>query len=163
MISSIKYYYTRFGINGLISAIKTKLDGVDRLIQVSRKDLKAPFYLRLRTSDIPTFDQIFINKEYLFKTSNDPKVIVDAGANIGLSTIFFANKYPESKIIAIEPENDNFKILKMNVSPYTNVIPLQAALWNKNKEINLVDPGQGNWGFTTEKKKGGKKLWEVMP
>lgn len=56
MISSIKYYYTRFGINGLISAIKTKLDGVDRLIQVSRKDLKAPFYLRLRTSDIPTFD-----------------------------------------------------------------------------------------------------------
>ncbi len=106
--------------------------------------------MRLNTSDFPTFDQVFIQQEYDFDISRAPKVIVDAGANIGLASIYFANKYPDAKIIAIEPEQSNFKLLEMNVSPYPNVIPVQAALWNKNEDINLIDPGLGKWGFMTE-------------
>jgi len=69
---------------------------------------------------------------------------------VGLASIYFANKYPESKIVAIEPEESNFKLLKINVCPYANIIPLQAALWDKNEEISLVDPGLGKNGFMTE-------------
>jgi FkbM family methyltransferase len=114
--------------------------------------------MRLNTSDFPTFDQVFIQQEYDFDISRAPKVIVDAGANIGLASIYFANKYPDAKIIAIEPEQSNFKLLEMNVSPYPNVIPVQAALWNKNEDINLIDPGLGKWGFMTEIKNASDEL-----
>ena len=152
MINRVKYLYSRFGYSGVISAIKLKLGSSSNLLKVHRKDIRAPFNLRLRTSDIATFDQIFIEQEYDFATTRNPRVIVDAGANIGLGSIYFANKYPDSKIIAIEPEHSNFEMLKENVSPYPNIIPVQAALWHKNEQIDVVDPGLGKWGFMTETK-----------
>jgi FkbM family methyltransferase len=102
------------------------------------------------TSDLPTYRQVFVENEYDFSADVQPKVIVDAGANVGLASLYFANKYPESKIIAIEPEKKNFEVLLKNVAPYPNIIALNAALWNKKGLINLVDPGLGSWGFMTE-------------
>jgi len=81
-----------------------------------------------------------------------PKVIIDAGAHIGLASIYFANKYPEAKIIAIEPEENNFALLKANVAQYKMIIPVQAALWSQRKEVSLVDPVGGNWGFMAEER-----------
>lgn len=158
MFSGIKYYYSRFGYSGVISALKLKLNISNSLMKVVRKELKAPFYLRLKTSDLPTFDQVFMNQDYDFRTSKPPEVIVDAGSNIGLATIWFANKYPNAKIIAIEPEKSNFEMLKKNIAPYSNTIPVQAALWHKNEEINLIDPGLGKWGFMTEMKNPSESL-----
>jgi len=150
MIDSIKYYYSRFGIDGVTSAIKAKLTNSNVLITVNRQDIRFPFYLRCRTSDLPTFDQIFVDQAYDFIVEKCPRIIVDAGANIGLASIYFANMYPESQIIAIEPEASNYEMLKMNVAPYSNIIPLNAALWDKNEEISLVDPGLGKWAFMTK-------------
>ncbi|HEY7772650.1 MAG TPA: FkbM family methyltransferase, partial [Marinagarivorans sp.] len=36
--------------------------------------------------------------------------------------------------------------------PYPNITPIQAALWHKNEEIELLDPGLGSWGFMTGQK-----------
>jgi FkbM family methyltransferase len=76
-------------------------------------------------------------------------VIVDAGANIGLASVFLANKYPEARIIAIEPEKSNFEVLRKNVAPYANVACVQAALWNSDKSVTITDLGLGQWGFFT--------------
>ncbi|MCB1865389.1 MAG: FkbM family methyltransferase [Chromatiales bacterium] len=149
MLATIRYYYSRFGIPGVWSATKLKLGGSDHLIEVRKRGVKAPFFLRLRTSDLPTFEQIFVRQEYDFLAGSPPKVIVDAGANIGLASTCFANRFPLAKIIAIEPEDSNFRLLERNVSPYPNVVPVQAALWNSNGEISLVDPGYGKWGYMT--------------
>jgi FkbM family methyltransferase len=104
------------------------------------------------------YEQIFINQEYDFSEETQPKTIVDAGANIGLASIYFANKYPHAKIIAIEPEQSNFELLKDNIAPYPNIIPIQAALWHKNEIINLIDPGIGKFGFMTEMKDSSENL-----
>jgi len=144
----IKY----IGINALLNTIKAKLTNSNLLITVKRPDIRFPFYLRCLTSDIPTFKQIFVKQQYDFIVEECPQVIVDAGANIGLSAIYFANKYPEAKIIAIEPEASNYELLKKNIAPYSNIIPLNVALWDKNEEISLVDPGLGKWGFMTQRK-----------
>jgi len=150
IINRLKNYYSKFGISGLLSVIQVKLRKSDVLIKVEKDNIKFPFYLRSHTSDIPTYDQVFIDEEYRFVSKKTPKIIVDAGANIGMATIYFANKYPEAKIIAIEPEKSNFDLLKRNVEPYKNIILLNAALWGTNEDINLVDPGLGNWGFMTQ-------------
>jgi hypothetical protein len=150
MISNIKCYSRAVGIRGLIAAVKGKITKVTALLKINRIDIKAPFFLRVPSLDVWTFDQIFIKQEYDFDVKRTPKVIVDAGANIGLASIYFSNKFPDSKIIAIEPEESNLEILRKNIAPYDNIIPVCGALWHENTRINLVDPGLGKWGFMTQ-------------
>jgi len=152
MIKSLRMYLSILGFSGMLSTIIAKVTKSTVLFELDRQDCKYPFRLRLPSSDVPTYEQVFINQEYDFLVETQPEVIVDAGANIGLASIYFANKYPSARIIAIEPEHSNFEILKENIAHYTNIVPIQAALWNKNEEINLVDPGLGKWGFMTEMK-----------
>lgn len=150
MFRGVKLYLRTVGVRGLLYAARSKVTSSTVHFKLTREDCLHPLYLRIPSSDVPTYDQVFINEEYAFSVGTQPKVIVDAGANIGLASIFFANKYPEAKIIAIEPERSNFEFLRENVKPYPQIIPLQAALWNKTEEINLIDPGLGKWGFMTE-------------
>jgi FkbM family methyltransferase len=138
------------GFAGLFYAIKGTVMNSEVTLNINRKDVKFPISLRVPSSDIPTYEQVFINQDYDFLVETPPKVIVDAGANIGLASVYFANKYPGAMIIAIEPGNDNFELLKRNVEPYRNIIPVHSALWSKNGVINLIDPGLGSWGFMTE-------------
>jgi FkbM family methyltransferase len=152
MIQNARMYLSILGVSGLLSALIAKIKKSTVLFKLDRQDCNYPFHLRMPSSDVEIYGQVFIDLEYDFLVETQPEVIVDAGANIGLASIYFANKYPDAKIIAIEPEHSNFEILKENVSPFSNIIPIQAALWNKNEEINLVDPGFGKWGFMTEMK-----------
>lgn len=149
-LKQAEMYLRTLGVRGLLLAIKGKLTNSTVLFKLKRLDCKSPFWLRVCYSDIKTYEQVFVLQDYKFLVEKHPKYIVDAGANIGLASIYFANKYPSTKIIAIEPEQSNFELLKKNIAPYPNIIPIQAALWNKNEEINLVDPGLGKWGFMTE-------------
>lgn len=150
MLWNIRYYLKTVGMIALIYAIIGKLINKITPLNMKEEGVQFPFYLRVPSTDVPTYEQVFIHKEYNFDLKREPKVIIDAGANIGLASIYFANKYPRAKIISIEPEKTNFDLLKKNVAPYKNVTPVQAALWHENGEINLIDSGLGNWGFTTQ-------------
>ncbi len=119
-------------------------------LAISREDYKHPIYLRNNSSDVYVYRDIIENDEYNFTVKNEPEYIIDAGANIGLAAIYFANKYKNTKIIAIEPEESNFELLQRNIRNYTNIIAIKAALWNSSGEITLFDTGLGHWGFMTE-------------
>jgi FkbM family methyltransferase len=80
-----------------------------------------------------------------------PKIIIDAGANIGFASIYFSLKYPEAKIYAIEPDEENFNMLKRNTENYQNVVAIKAALWNENTSVDLFDRNTGSWGFAVTK------------
>ncbi len=149
MIKPIKNYLHILGINGLLCTAKALLTNKEVFCKLHKFHCKHPFKVRTPSSDLRTTKQVFINLEYDFVVETEPTVIVDAGANIGLAAIYFANKYQNAKIIAIEPELNNFNLLKQNVEPYPNILPIHAALWDNNEEINLVDPGFGHWRFIT--------------
>lgn len=152
MRRELKLYLKTVGLGGLLRAVRAKFTGLPGYHTLTRHDCRHAFRLRVPSSDVPTYRQVFVDGEYDFLVAAQPQVIVDAGANIGLASIYFANKYPEAQILAIEPEHGNFQLLRQNVAAYPNVIPIHAALWNSNEEINLTDPGLGNWGFMTEAK-----------
>ena len=150
---TFKCYFRIAGIAGVLSYIGSKAARKavrQRLQSVHSKDLKAPIYLRIPSSDVLTYWQVFVDQEYALHTNSLPAVIVDAGANVGLASVYFANRFPDARIFAIEPEQSNFDLLLKNVAPYKNIVPIFAALWNENKQISLVDPGLGNSGFMTE-------------
>lgn len=108
------------------------------------------FAMRKNTSDEKVFWQIFVEKELDIDYKIEPKLIIDGGANIGASTLWFAKKFPAAQIIAVEPEESNFKILLKNCGMLPNVKLIKAALWNKNTELKIKNTGLGKWGFAVE-------------
>jgi FkbM family methyltransferase len=110
-------------------------------------DARAPIHLRLGSSDVDTFVEVLVDHEYDFRLRRPPRFVIDAGANIGLTSIWFAARYPDATIVALEPDEANFELLALNSAPYANVHPVRAALWKEVTEVSLVDPGLGPWAF----------------
>jgi FkbM family methyltransferase len=148
-IQGFETYYHLFGFRGLLLAAKARCRRSTCEIAVPVPGIEHPVYLRLRTTDVSVFRQVLVTKEYDSPFFSTPKTIIDAGANIGLTSVFYANKYPGARIIAIEPESSNFRMLQRNTAAYSNVTALQAALWKENCEISLVDPSSRKDGFRT--------------
>lgn len=107
--------------------------------------------LRNGTTDIGTFQSIFL--QGICNISNytnlRPRVVIDAGANIGLSSIFLTNAFPHARIIAIEPELSNLTLLKKNVSAYPNIDVRHAALWGSPRQLKIQNPHAAKNAFRT--------------
>lgn len=103
--------------------------------------------VRLGTTDILVFNSIYRGEQYACEAIRQPRVIVDAGAYTGLSAVYYAIKYPEAKIIAIEPNDSNFELLLRNTARFGQVSAIHAALWPNSGSLLLADPGDGEWGF----------------
>ena len=149
ILEGIRSTYSMFGVNGLLLTTKSRLfqRQIEALVVVP--DILHPVWIRLRSSDTSVLWQVFGIAEYDADFCKPPRIIVDAGANIGLTSIFFANKYPEARVFAIEPETSNYEIMKKNTACYSNIIPIRAALWKNNTELSVFDPGLGKYGFQT--------------
>jgi FkbM family methyltransferase len=96
------------------------------------------------------FRSIFLFGEFKLPVKIDAKLIIDAGAYTGLSALYYASKYPNAKVITIEPETSNFEVLKKNTENIKNISRIQAGLWNKEAFLKIVDRETGNWGFTVK-------------
>ena len=143
----LKRYQRVFGIRGPWNALVGKLNKKPVLLQAAVSGNHSPVYLRVPSTDVMVYEQIFFKKEYNFEVNKEPEFIIDAGANIGFASVYFANKFPNARILAIEPEKDNFEILVKNAAPYPNIEPLLGALWGEKEELEIIDRGYGNWGF----------------
>ena len=152
VIEGIKLHNRLFGIYGILLVSKSRMFRKTIEVSVQTEGIRYPLYLRLRTSDVSLFEEIILNEEYSLKIFKSPRIIIDAGANIGLSSVFFANKYPDSKILAIEPEHTNFEMLKKNAFHYSNIIPINKALWKDNGKLCIYNPGTDKWGYQTRQR-----------
>lgn len=115
-----------------------------------------PVHYRTGTADLITFREIFLREEYNLDlpASIKPKTIIDAGANIGFTSVYFSRQYPDATIYSLEPEPGNFELLQENVKGYSNITAIQAALWYENGTIEIANHGHGLRGFMVEKTSG---------
>lgn len=135
-------------INGcqLFTNLKTKRVGKLRVGKMSPS-----VFLRPDTSDIPTFHQIFTDAEYDINLPFVPRNIIDGGANIGLAAIYLKSRFPEAKIVCVEPDKENFEVLKKNLVNIEDTILLEGALWNSKTRLSISDKfDSGKWGMVTE-------------
>lgn len=73
-------------------------------------------------------------------------LILDAGANIGASCVYFSAIYPRSQIVAIEPEPNNCALLRFN-SAGRSIRVIEGAIGAEPGTVFLSDPGLSDWGF----------------
>jgi FkbM family methyltransferase len=116
---------------------------------------KHPVFIRPGTTDVEVMQQVLLDNEYDFNLPTVPKVIVDAGSNIGLAAVYLATVFPNATIFALEPERSNFELLVRNTEGYSRIKALNAALWNVEGQINLLDPHGGHCGFRTSDSSAG--------
>lgn len=92
---------------------------------------------------IKTYKEIFSQEIYKFNNSSSNPVIIDCGANIGLSTLYFAIAYPNSKVFAFEPDNVIFNLLQKNINDnkLANVTIYNEAVWIKDAELSFSNKG----------------------
>jgi len=94
----------------------------------------ARYRLRCRpnTSDIEVFRQVFENREYsCLDDVHEAYLIIDCGANVGYSSAYFLSRFPESYVIAVEPDEANFSLLKTNVAAYgSRCRAICSAVWS---------------------------------
>jgi FkbM family methyltransferase len=109
--------------------------------------------LRSTGSDIAVFQQVFINREYATPCLPDTaNVIIDLGANIGLASLFFAEKYRKARIIAIEPDPANLALLARNLAQISSrAAMLPIAIWSDDCELDMTRTDVrgnplGDWG-----------------
>lgn len=139
-------YVTAFGLrNALLFALdrvlrRTKI----RSLTISGEDLQ----VRSNTSDLIVAISSLMEGEYDNVECVCPSVIIDAGANIGTSAIAFARRFPKSRVFAIEPENENYELLRKNTAPYMNIFPIKAAIWGEEQVRSIRSRFTGPWGYT---------------
>ncbi|MCB9079910.1 MAG: FkbM family methyltransferase [Anaerolineaceae bacterium] len=89
------------------------------------------------------YKEIFERQIYKFKALTNEPTIIDAGANIGLSVLYFKKLYPKSKIIAFEPDTTAFKALRKNVHQFnlSNTELVNKAVWISETVLEFINEG----------------------
>lgn len=104
------------------------------------------------------YEEIFVQEIYKFTTQSNMPYIIDGGANIGLATLYFKKLFPNSEIIAFEPDTQIFKTLEKNIKSFglKNITLMKYGLWNKNETLNFYTEGADGGTIDQERKNSGK-------
>ena len=114
------------------------------------KGIEHPLFLRTTAADLYVFEEIFIRDEYKLPFRISPRLIIDVGANVGFSSVYFSNYYPNSCVVAVEPVDENFRQLRLNTARYPNIRVLQAALWSSSTHLRIENPEVEPWEYRME-------------
>ncbi|WP_426065005.1 FkbM family methyltransferase [Flavobacterium sp. DSP2-3-1] len=130
--------YKKLGLSySEFSALKNK----------SNKKTSILFGRQLKITDsfwyLHSLNELFVEEVYKFDSNSTIPKIIDCGSNIGLSIIFFKRMYPDSEIIAFEPDNDIFNISKYNLNQFgiNDVKLFQKAVWINEEPLIFAKTG----------------------
>jgi FkbM family methyltransferase len=101
------------------------------------------------------YKEIFVDEYYNFASSKTSPVILDCGANIGTSCLYFKTLYPHANITAFEANPDMGKILHENLmtNGITDVEIVSKAVWIHNEGIQMSLEGSDASSILSEENK----------
>lgn len=147
------------------------------LIDLPLPETDRTISLRSISSDIATYNQIFIHHEYDIRSTKHATMflermenrkgsvlVIDCGANVGCGAAWFALQFPDARIIAIEPDLENWNLLRHNVKQFPNAEALHAAVWSTETEVVISNPDARPWAYQTEEVNvdAGEKVGDVI-
>lgn len=132
-----------------------------RSVKVSVEGMRSPVEIRLDSTDLIVFGQVFIYKDFTLPIKLSPKFIIDGGANAGYASIWFSNMFPDADIVAVEPEEKNYILAQQNLVDYPKAKVVKAGIWHRNECLRIVDTHDdgdfvGEWGFQVAASADGK-------
>jgi FkbM family methyltransferase len=99
-----------------------------------------PFCYRPGTTDLLVLEQVFLDREYHVEPIAPESIeyIVDLGSNIGVTAMYWAQRYPNAKMALVEPDPDNFKLLQRNTAAFQHrCVLFNSAVSDKRGETSF--------------------------
>jgi FkbM family methyltransferase len=111
-----------------------------------RHPIKCCIRLRESGTDFGTFSEVLVTEVYkpVLDRIGECRTFVDLGANIGLTCLYIAQRFPQCAIFALEPNQETYNLLLRNLSSLIRkgrCATLPGAAWNAN---SLLVPDQNN-------------------
>jgi FkbM family methyltransferase len=135
---------------------RRRIRGNETVMLVSKGKAQAEVSVRNGTPDWITFDQIFIEEDYdlrrltrfdelrrryeAISAEGHTPLIIDLGANVGFSAVYFHLVWPSARIVAVEPDPSNLERLRCNVENIAAIEVMAAAIASHDGEVQIKDP-----------------------
>lgn len=103
---------------------------------------KQDVYLRTHSGDMFVFYEIFLEDTYELPKNwtQNVKSIVDLGANIGMTTLYYYQLFPQAHFVCVEAASTNFDILQKNLLPLSSknkLTALEGAIYHESGEVSF--------------------------
>lgn len=127
--------------------------------------------VRHGSTDIQVLRQVFEDREYdisrfvqsrrvtvryeALLAVGDTPVIIDAGANIGASALWFAREYPLARVLSVEPDAGNAACCRANIAGRPAITLYEAAIGGMPGRIVMDDVWGGAWALRSRRSENG--------
>ena len=148
--------YLKKGIRFFIKKVRGRRKKFIRFVPSKKQFLGNTIYIHDMASYQLGLDELFISETYDFITNNPKPYIIDCGANLGMSIIYFKKLYPEAIVTAFEADEYIFSFLKKNIQSFNleNVEIINKAVWNEESVKDFWVEGGAGGRLEFEKKEG---------
>jgi FkbM family methyltransferase len=132
--------------------LQMKLGGTQRFTECRLKLHDWNLLIPDAASFLSTYSEIFVEQIYKIRFSCESPYILDLGANIGLSILYFKMLCPKAQITAFEADPRIFSYLEHNIKSngYSDVALVNKAIWYENVSLQ----------FSPEGGDGGRIAWD---
>lgn len=97
-------------------------------------------------ADAFTHSEVFAHRYYQLPLRSAPATILDLGANIGLSAVYFARLFPNSRLACVEPVADNLRLLVRNLKLNGIKAEVIAAAVDAKDGVVVMERGARDYG-----------------
>jgi FkbM family methyltransferase len=118
------------------------------IMRVNIPALGGDVWLRSHTTDIGVLtEQLATNTYRALEHVADARVIVDLGANTGLVARWLLERYPDARIVCVEPECENVELLRRNLAAFESRAVVVPKCVGSHEGTTSLETDSGEWGF----------------
>jgi FkbM family methyltransferase len=155
-LRNVRDYCREIGVPGTVALVRQKVAHVP-VFELKVRGIATPVYCRAQGSDFAVLRQVLGHQDAAIKLDHPPKLVVDAGANVGYSSLLFMLHYPSATIVGIEPDRTNCELFRKNCGAYSNIRLLEGAVWPRSKALAITNPEADPWAFQVNETATGER------
>ena len=130
-------------------------DGVS--LKLHPANLLHPIELRINSTDVDVYRQVLVEEEYGAAADGHMGTIVDCGANVGYTSAYLLSRFPDARVVALEPFPANAELCRRNLAPYgQRATVIEAAVWSHGGRLVLDHAGGNEWGVRVRAARAGE-------
>lgn len=140
-----------------------KHDAVAKYIDLKLREIIKKSGLDIHSADVPygsselfnLIEQIIVQDQYRARDfiKND-SIIIDAGANVGVFSIFAGSLCGKGQVFAFEPVSKTYQTLEKNVQERRNIVAIHSALGGKSGVADvIVHDKLSGWNYLADSEK----------